>query len=257
VNGPHELQRGQGMPHPLDVLGTPVTPFLSYQEVGDVVAGFIRCGQKAWCVAINPEKVCMAQRDSELRELTRQAQLQICDGIGVAIAMRVLHGKKVPRITGVQLFLSLVERAEREGWRVFLLGASQESNTGAAERLQKLHPDLEIVGCRDGYFDEPKGVVEQINASQADLLFVALGSPKQERWITDNRTELAPAFCMGVGGSFDVVSGRAKRAPRVFRNTGTEWLYRLGAEPGRWRRQMVLPAFALRVVMRAARGGKS
>ncbi|MBV5327484.1 MAG: WecB/TagA/CpsF family glycosyltransferase, partial [Chlorobium sp.] len=146
--------------------------------------------------------------------------------------------------------------AAQKGWRIFLLGASAESNQGACDKLAAEYPGLKIVGRIDGYFQNSDEVVNRINASGADLVFVAMGSPKQERWIDENRPALDAPFCMGVGGTFDVVSGKAKWAPAFCRKTGTEWLYRLIVEPKRWRRQLVLPKFAFAVLQQklAVRG---
>ncbi len=207
----------------------------------------VRRGQKTFCVALTPEKSQRAHRDEQLKEIIKSAELQICDGVGVAIAARVLHGRKVARVTGVELFTKLIARAETEDLGVFLLGASPESNAGACEALRGMYPALRIVGSQHGYFDDDAEIVDTINASRADLLFVAMGSPRQEKWIAGNRSRLDAPFCMGVGGSFDVVSGTAKRAPRLFRRTGTEFLYRFMKEPQRWRRELYALAFCARV----------
>jgi len=201
-------------------------------------------------VAINPEKVCYARGDATFHDIVRGATFHICDGSGTAAAVRILWGVSIPRITGIDLFLRLLALAEEEKLGVFLLGTRPETIRLARDALLRMHPRLRCAGCRDGYFrdDESPSIVEEINASKADMLFVALGSPKQERWIARYRSQLEAPFCMGVGGSFDVLSGRVMRAPRVFRSTGTEWLYRLAREPSRWRRQRALFGFALDVL---------
>ncbi|MEA3227255.1 MAG: WecB/TagA/CpsF family glycosyltransferase, partial [Planctomycetota bacterium] len=135
------------------------------------------------------------------------------------------------------------------GWGVYLLGASSQSNAAARSRLQETYPDLKIVGWQDGYFEDSDAVVEHINASGASLLFAAMGSPKQEHWISRHRHAINANFCMGVGGSFDIASGGLKRSPKVFRVTGTEFLFRLVMEPRkRWRIQKVLFSYFLRVM---------
>jgi N-acetylglucosaminyldiphosphoundecaprenol N-acetyl-beta-D-mannosaminyltransferase len=238
-------------PDQLDVLGIPVTPLRSYDDAVRRVLANVRRGEKTFCVAINPEKILRARRDEMLRRLIRGAELQICDGVGAAIAARLLHGRRVGRITGVQLFLELMAAAEQHGLGVFLLGASAESNAGACRQLIEKHPRLRIAGRRDGYFRDDDAVVEQINASGADMLFVALGSPRQEQWIAENRHAIRAAYCMGVGGTLDVLSGRVPWAPKLFRRTGTEFLYRLVREPRRWRRQIRLPWFVVQVLREA------
>jgi N-acetylglucosaminyldiphosphoundecaprenol N-acetyl-beta-D-mannosaminyltransferase len=201
-------------------------------------------------VAVNPEKICFARGDEAFGEVVRKATFHICDGAGTAAAMRILRGVKIPRITGIELFYRMVAVAEEEGLSVFLLGAHPEVIRRAREKLCEKHPRLRVAGCLDGYFHEDgcEAIVREINASGADMLFVGLGSPKQERWITQYRSVLKTPFCMGVGGSFDVLSGRVKRAPEFFRRTGTEWLYRLAKEPRRWRRQIALMGFVMSVL---------
>lgn len=210
----------------------------------------IRRKEQTYCVAINPEKVCFAHGDENFRKIVQKASFHICDGAGTAAAVRILWGVKIPRITGIGLFLRMVATAEKEDLRVFLLGARPEVIQRTRLTLCERHPRLRVAGCLHGYFqeDQSQSVVEKINAARADMLFVGLGSPKQERWIGQHRSRLDTPFCMGVGGSFDVLSGCAKRAPRVFQSTGTEWLYRLAKEPWRWRRQTALVGFALSVL---------
>ena len=123
----------------------------------------------------------------------------------------------------------------------------------AAEILRERHPRLRIAGRCDGYFKDSAEVVHQINASGAHMLFAALGSPRQERWLSENLDAISTPFCMGVGGSLDVLTGNIKRAPQFFQKTGTEFLYRLLCEPKRWRRQSVLPGFAVRVLDEAVK----
>ncbi len=231
----------------LDILGVRLSLLDSYRHAVETIVERIGCGEKTFCVAVNPEKIYRAQSDTELRDLLNQADLQICDGVGAAFASRVLHGRRVARITGIQLFLDMVGAAEKYERSVFLLGASEASSAGAAECLQRKHRGLKIVGRQNGYFSCDAEVVDQINRSGADMLFVAMGSPRQERWIAAHRHEIGAPFCMGVGGTLDVVSGRVARAPAICRKTGTEFLYRLLREPWRWRRQLCLPLFLLSV----------
>jgi len=147
----------------------------------------------------------------------------------------------------------LLGLAEREGWKAFLFGASPAVNSATHTALSVKFPKLKIVGRQHGYVKDSAAVVDAINRSGADLLFVAMGSPRQEFWIDEHLPALSTTFCMGVGGSFDVVSGTARRAPAPFRKTGTEWLYRLLVQPSRLKRQMALPAFALGVLAGAIR----
>lgn len=236
------------LPKPLDILGVAITPFESYDHAADCVGQLIEARQKAFCVAINPEKIYRACKNRELMNLLNRAEIHICDGVGTAIGARILHGRSVCRITGVAMFYKLVKSSATRGWRMFLLGASQESSEGAYRKLSEQYPGLQIVGRQDGYFNDSEQVVEQINQSNADLLFVGMGSPRQELWITEHRDKINAPFCMGVGGTLDVISGHAKWAPKIFRKTGTEFLYRLIKEPKRWKRQICYPVFMLQVI---------
>jgi N-acetylglucosaminyldiphosphoundecaprenol N-acetyl-beta-D-mannosaminyltransferase len=224
-------------------MGVKVTPFETYGDAIRTVSALLESGDKAFSAAINPEKIYRASYDNQVRDLLNQAEICICDGIGAALAVRVLHGRKIGRITGVSLFFELVKAAADRKWKIFLLGAGPDVSAAAAKKLQENHPALQIVGRQDGYFQNSDEVVEAINNSGAQLVFVAMGSPKQELWITENRGKINAPFCMGVGGTFDVVCGKVEWAPEFFRKTGTEWLYRLVREPKRWKRQLALPKF--------------
>lgn len=221
------------LPRPLSILGIDVIPFRSYDHAVKCIAHRINTSQKTLCVAVNPEKVCRAHRDVTLQNILNDvADISICDSAGIVFAAKILHGKSLKRCTGVDLFTQLITAAEKEKWRVFLLGASPESNVQACSNLLAKYPNLRIVGHCDGYFQGSEGVVEQINASAADLLFVGIGSPMQELWLAKYRDRLSPTFCMGVGGTFDAVSGKVKRAPKIFRKTGTEGLFRFLTHSG-------------------------
>jgi N-acetylglucosaminyldiphosphoundecaprenol N-acetyl-beta-D-mannosaminyltransferase len=243
-------------PETLSIMGVKVTPFESYEQAVAYVGHGIESKTKSFCVAINPEKVYRAMQDEKLKTVLDQTDMGICDGVGVSIASGILHGRRIPRCTGVDLFYRLVERASTTGWKVFLLGGAPAINEAAGLKLQRQYPGLRIVGSQHGFFDDTAAVVDQINRSGADILFVAMGSPKQEFWIAENRSAIEASFCMGVGGTLDVVSENAKRAPKFFRRTGTEFLYRLISDPKRWRRQIALPLFLFsvlreKIVMRA------
>jgi N-acetylglucosaminyldiphosphoundecaprenol N-acetyl-beta-D-mannosaminyltransferase len=231
-----------------EILGVPVTILDSYSHAVEIVINRIKRRQKTFCVAVNPIKIYRAQSDIKLKQLINSAHMHICDGVGTAIAGRILYGKKLRRITGIDLFLELVARAEKEGLKVFLLGASKDASKGACENLLNRHPKLQIVGRYCGYFNGSDKVVRMINQSGADMLFVAMGSPRQENWIHEHIDDINTPFLMGIGGTLDVVSGRIKRAPKLVRRSGTEFIYRLILEPKRWRQQKVLPKFAYLVL---------
>ncbi len=243
------LSSAQCVPRAINVAGVPVVPFESYDQALACIESRVEAREKTFWVAINPQKCFRAWHESRLLELLNQADVGICDGVGVSLASRILHGQGIKRCTGCDLLLKVLPYAAQKGWGVFMLGASTESNAAACAKLEQMYPDLKIVGRQDGYFQDDDQVVEHINSSGADLLFVGMGSPAQEYWISEHRDRINAPFCMGVGGSFDVLSGRIKRAPAIFRKTGTEWLFQLVTEPHkRFKRQTVYVPFVLRVV---------
>jgi N-acetylglucosaminyldiphosphoundecaprenol N-acetyl-beta-D-mannosaminyltransferase len=236
------------IPDSISILGTGVSIFDSYDDAVQLIRQRISSRRPTFCVAINPEKVYRARRDPALRRVLDSAHIQICDGVGISLASMLLYRRRLPRCTGMDLFLRLIRLSAEEGWKVFLLGASPQTNAAASLVLVNTYPSLRIVGRQDGYFKDSLAVVEQINESGADLLFVALGTPRQELWISEQMPRLRTSFCMGVGGSLDVVGGASKRAPAFFRNTGTEWFFRLLVQPSRLQRQMALPLFMVEIL---------
>lgn len=194
-----------------------------------------------YAAVVNAAKIVTATRDAALKRALLEADVVTADGMSVVWASRLLGHALKQRVTGIDLFERLVERAAGRGWSVYFLGASEESVRTLTERFKKLYPNLEVAGWRNGYFDrsESEAVAGEIKASGADLLFVAMGSPAQERWIASNLARSGVRFAMGVGGSFDHVSGLARRAPLWMQRNGLEWFYRLMREPRRlWRRYL-------------------
>jgi len=232
----------------VDVLGVPITCLTSYREAVVHITHRIKTGDRLYCVAVNPVKVCNAQKSEPLSKILKNAGLHICDGIGTALAVRLLHGRRICRITGVQLFFHLAEAAAQEGLSIFLLGASEESSELAARNLLQKYPGLRIVGRHHGYYDNEAAIVDVINSARPDILFVAMGSPKQEYWIAEHREQLRCPFIMGVGGTLDVASGRVKWAPAIFRRTGTEFLYRFSCQPWRFKNLSSILRFAFAVL---------
>jgi N-acetylglucosaminyldiphosphoundecaprenol N-acetyl-beta-D-mannosaminyltransferase len=206
--------------------------------------------EPSFVVAINPEKIMKAQSDEKLMKLLNSAAIQIPDGVGVLIASRLKKGTIKSRVTGIDLMYGICENAAKKGHRVFLLGAQPEVAEMAGKILKERYRGLNIVGIRDGYFKEEDELIECIKSTSPDILFVAMGSPKQEYWITKNMDELNIPLLMGVGGSFDVTCGNIRRAPGWMCSMGLEWLFRLIKEPWRYKRMAVLPQFLLKVVLK-------
>lgn len=208
--------------------------------------GTVRAGTHGMVVTLNPELLFKAQFERELLDIVNRAQLVTADGAGIVWACRVA-GQPVPeRVTGIDLMIKLVERAAKRGWRLFLLGAEPGVAEEAAERLKRRYPGLQIAGTYHGYFKpgEDEKVINIIRDARADLLFAAMGAPKQEIWVDRYLERLGVKMAVGVGGSFDVIAGRARRAPVWMQRLHLEWLGRFLMEPWRWRRMLVLPKFA-------------
>ncbi len=229
----------------LSVLGVPVDA-VDMSTALTEADGFVS-GDRPRCVlAVNPEKVMAARQDPVLLGRLRDAALLLPDGIGVVLAGRVLGGRRFARVAGADFMPALCALAAKKGYGVFVFGASEESNRGACEELQRRLPGLRIVGRHHGFVDEDsmEGVLDLIRSARPEFLFVALGSPRQELWMERYLNELPVKVCQGVGGTLDVLAGRVARAPAAWRRAHLEWLYRLLRQPTRAFRQIALLKFA-------------
>jgi len=236
-------------PRRIEILGVPVDCLTMDRTVE--LAGSLLAGNVAHSiVAVNPEKVMRAHYDPALRAQLQRADILIPDGIGVVFAARMLGLGRFERVPGSELMPRLCGLAARTGRRVFLFGAAPEVNERAAQVLRERYRGLTIAGTQHGFLkdDGMPELIDRINASQADILFVALGSPKQEDWIDRYLPRLNVKICQGVGGTFDVIAGRVRRAPAAFRAMHLEWFYRLATNPRRLLRQTALPRFAFHIL---------
>jgi len=197
----------------------------------------------------NAEILVKAHDDAEFGRVLKNADLVVPDGTSLLWASKVLKRPLETRVTGIDLMQRLLTEAENAGWSVYFLGAKPDVIVEAAARVKHLHPGLKLVGYHHGYFDDDFSVIEGINKLRPDILFVGMGAPKQELWLTRNREELNCRVALGVGGSFDVLSGRVDRAPLWMQNKGLEWLYRYIREPSRLKRSILLPRF-VRLVLK-------
>lgn len=233
----------------------------------DLIGQRKECGGKpALVFAMNPEKSLQSHNDPEIRQLLQSADVLLPDGIGTCIGARLLRGVHIKRVTGSELMPALCDRAEREGLSVFVYGATPESNAGALANMRRIWPRLHIAGAAHGYL--PPGtradldrtdsdtVAARIRDARPDIVFVGLGSPRQERWMAEVGIHLPVALFQGVGGTIDVLSGAATRAPQIWQSMGLEWLYRLLENPRRWRRQLALPRYASLVLAKRLASGR-
>lgn len=227
-------------------------PFLhaTKQETVELLTRRIVDNKKTQVVTANPEIVMMGRQHPSYLNLLRRAEVVTPDGIGVVLASRWIGEPLPERVAGYELLHALMVQADTYGWKYMLVGASPESSAGAAETLKKQYPNACYSGHFDGYFskEEEKNILDHIKRERPHLLFVALGAPRQEEWIARHLPGLPVNLAMGVGGSFDVLSGKVKRAPEVWQKLNLEWLYRLLSQPKRWRRQLLLPKFVLSVL---------
>ena len=219
---------------------------LSMEETLQTVEGFIKTGTPHQHVVVNVDKLVKASRDPELRRIINDCALINVDGMPVVWASRLLGKGLKERVAGVDLFEGLMRRSAEKGWRVFLLGAREEVVSGVKRIYEQKYPGLTVAGYRNGYWkpEEEAGVVEQIRAAQADLLFVAISSPKKEHFLGRYQAEMKIPFAMGVGGTFDVAVGRVNRAPLWMQKAGLEWFYRFLQEPRRMFRRYFIEDMA-------------
>ena len=219
---------------------------LNMAETLDVVEGFIHAGTPHQHVVVNVDKIVKANRDPALRQIINDCDLINADGMPVVWASRLLGKPLKERVTGVDLFEALMAQAALKGWRVYLLGAREEVVSGVARLYPARYPGLTIAGYRNGYWkpEEEAQVVEQIAEARADILFVAISSPKKEAFLARHQAAMKIPFAMGVGGTFDVAVGLVKRAPVWMQKAGLEWFYRFLQEPRRMFRRYFIDDMA-------------
>jgi N-acetylglucosaminyldiphosphoundecaprenol N-acetyl-beta-D-mannosaminyltransferase len=253
------MDRGEGqrVTDRLEVLGCPLDVVTMEQAVARCEAA-ISSGHYLQHMSINAAKLVALRDDPQMRRMVRDCGLITADGQSVVWAARLLGARLPERVAGIDLMTRLLEAAEAGGHSIFVLGARREVLDTALRRLRERHPRLRVAGSRDGYYAESEAaeVGEEIRASGADILFVAMSSPRKEYFLGERGAALGVPFVMGVGGSIDVVAGVTTRAPRVLQKLGLEWAYRLAQEPRRLARRyfttnarfawMVLRAFLTR-----------
>lgn len=208
---------------------------LTMEETLQRIEAIVETRKPTQHVVINASKINLMAKDESLQKIVNESPLINADGKSIVWAARFL-GYNVPeRVTGIDLFQEIVKEASEKGWRLYYFGATQEVVEEVIRIHKNMYPNLNIVGSRNGYFKESqsKEIVRNIYESQADLLFVAFSSPQKEYWIHRNKDNLQVPFMMGVGGSFDVIVGKTKRAPKWMQDAGLEWFYRLVQEPKR------------------------
>ena len=205
------------------------------EEVVALVMERIERGDRVFHASLNAAKVAMCHRSADFRRTMQAFDIVTPDGMSIVLAARLSRARVRERIAGIDLMCRILSEAEARGLSVYLLGARPEVLGRAAVAMRGRHPGLRIAGTHDGYFDpiDERRLVREINATEADLLFVGMSSPRKEEFLVSNREALTVGFAMGVGGAFDVWAGDVRRAPRWVQSAGLEWLYRVVHEPRR------------------------
>lgn len=198
-----------------------------------------------YVVTPNPEIVNLARQNEGYRDIINKASLVLPDGIGVLYAGKILKRPLKERVPGIDFAERLTEKLADEGRRLYLLGAKPGVAETAARNLIEKYPGLIVCGTKDGYFKDSAEAAADIRQKRADVVFVCLGAPKQERWISEFGSQSGAKLMLGLGGALDVFSGEVRRAPEGFQKLGLEWLYRLLCQPSRLGRVAKLPLFLL------------
>ena len=214
----------------------------------------LRGDHAAYVVTPNAEIAYEALHDESLRALLNGADLMLPDGAGVVLASKLLKTPVKQKVAGVDFADGVLGLLEKSGQSLYLLGSKPGIGELAAEKMLQKHPKLHIAGIADGYFKDEAPVVEKINASGADALFVCLGAPKQEQFMVRHQKELHVKLMAGLGGSLDAFAGTVRRAPKWMIRLNLEWLYRLIKEPKRFKRMLRLPKYLWAVVVKRIRG---
>ncbi len=237
-----------------NVLGSPVDKM----SMDDCIHHFdrvIRHNSHCHIVVVNAAKVVKAQKDQDLYDVIHQADLVGADGVPIVWASKILGDPLPGRINGTDLMERLFVESVQRGWRLYLLGARQKIIENAVKTLRQERPGITIVGFRNGYFDsvdEERQVVDEINGAKPHILLLGFGTPMKEKWVKRHKDRLDVPVIHGVGGSFDIVGGLTKRAPKWMQRAGLEWFYRVIQEPGRmWKRYLFTNTAFVWLVFRA------
>ena len=224
---------------------------VTMQQTVHVVEKFIATRDRCHMVAtVNAEMVMLANEDSELSSILDHADLVIADGAGVVWAARYGGDVLPERVAGYDLVQQLLSRSAKTGYRIYFFGGAPGVAEQAKIMAEKQYPGVNIVGIRSGFFatDDEKEIAADIRLANPDILLVALGVPKQEKWLSRHLADIGAPVAIGVGGTFDVMAGIMRRAPVWMQQANLEWLFRLLSQPKRAIRMVALPRFVVRVL---------
>lgn len=242
------MNKPLNIPH-VSIFGIRVSKLNMQQTVESLVQA-IASRQTIQVITANPIMLMTALQQPAYMAMMQRAELIVPDGAGLVWAASYVGDPVAEKVAGIDLMHQLLAIGEGKGWRIFLLGASSEIIQITADKLKMRYPKLKLVGIRDGYFkeNEEEAVLNQIREAAPDILLVGRSADKQEPWIDQHKASLGIPVIMGIGGSFDVLSGKLKRAPKIFIRLRLEWFYRLLQEPWRYRRMLLLPKFVVKVI---------
>lgn len=235
---------------PVKILGVPVHPLTMNESVA-VLEDKLQKKEQAFVVTANAEIIMMCQQDKEYNNIvSEKADLVLPDGAGAVWAGRYLGNEVPERVAGFDLYNQLLKLSADKGYKAYFFGGAPGVAEAAKNKAEELYPGVQIVGCRNGYFTEAEeeNIIKEINDAAPDMLFVALGAPKQEKWLVKYCNQLKPRVLMGIGGSFDVLAGKMERAPKWMQEASLEWAFRLYKQPSRFMRMLALPKFVLKVI---------
>ena len=223
---------------------------ITMEQAVERVYDFIKSGKNHSIYTPNAEIMMDGITNKELREILNTSDMLVADGAGVVLASKILGKSVAEKVSGFDLAKNLLIASAKRPIKFFLFGGKPGIPERANANVICDYPGAEIVGTRNGYFtqEDESEIINQINNSGADILFVCLGAPKQEQWIHKHKEQLKVKVCMGLGGTIDILAENVKLAPDFFRNHGLEWLYRLYKEPWRFKRMLRLPKFVLYIL---------
>lgn len=227
---------------------------ITMEEALDAAKALLQGEHAARVVTPNAEIAYEALRDENMRTLLNSAELMLPDGAGVVLASKILKTPLKQKVAGVDFADGLLGVLETTGQSLYLLGSRPGIGELAAQKMMQKHPRLRIAGIADGYFQDEAPVIDKINASGADVLFVCLGAPKQEQFMARHQKALHVKLMAGLGGTLDSFAGTVRRAPKWMIRLNLEWLYRLIKEPKRFKRMLRLPKYLWAVVCKRIRG---
>lgn len=235
----------------VNILGVHVD-MVDINGAADKIMSFFDEGRLHSVYTPNSEIIMEAYKNPGFAKVLNNADLLTADGIGVVYASRILKKPIKERAAGYDIARVVLSRINNTEHKLYLFGGKPGVAEEAMSKLLKEYKGLKIVGLRNGYFkpEEEADIVSDINNSGADIVFVCLGAPLQEKWIDRHKDELNARVAMGIGGSLDVFAGKAERAPEFFCKTGLEWFYRLCKEPQRAGRMTALPKFGATVLLK-------